>query len=256
MRVILILLAVIVVAAAAIFSLRLMGSGLEAKMEEVGSALPPATDNAVAITPVVAQIDRTMARTPANGGSAVVLFTPGPADRNLVTCVNIWGMLDSATASEIQIGLRKAEDGTVEALRPLYWLTTAVDPSPEPQCETLMASYDYARAETVRRKQGLSGEGPHLVVSRDDERTAAVIDLTGRSDREIADLVRYFRDGFAYRNDIWDPALAAPDQRRSALSGFFGARFRETFVTSVSLVLNPAARAGCALGDLADAPCT
>ena len=206
--------------------------------------------------PVVVDIVRTQPRAPANGGSAVVLFTDAPdlADRNTVTCLNIWDAMDSATVSEIQVGLRKGEDGTVEALRPLYWMDVAAMAPGEHGCDERMAKYDYARAQTIRAKYGLANPGPYLLVTRADEAAAATIDMTGMGDREIADMVRYFRDGFAYQNDIWDPARVA--RQPAAMATLFGARFQDSLVAALGFIAAPAARAGCRLGDLADAPCT
>ena len=212
----------------------------------------------VRATPVIVEIDRTQERRPANGGSSVVLFSEGAANayRNTVTCVNVWNLMDTATTQEVRVGVRKADDGTVEALRPLYWLNKAATPAGEHPCSQRMANYDFTRAKTIRDKYRLTGAGPYFVVARTDEQAAAIIDLAGKSDREVADLVRYFRDGFAFQNDIWDPARSEPARKRALLATFFGARFRESLVASLGFISSPAARAGCRLGDLTDAPCT
>lgn len=216
------------------------------------------TRSLIRATPVIVEIDRTQERRPANGGSSVVLFSDGAANanRNLVTCVNVWNLMDTATTQEIRVGIRKADDGTVEALRPLYWLNRTATPPAERDCSERLANYDFVRAKTIRDKYRLTNAGPYFVVARSDEQAAAIIDLTGRSDREIADMVHYFRDGFAFQNDIWDPARSEPAQKRALLSAFFGSRFRESLVASLGFIANPAARAGCRLGDLKDAPCT
>ncbi|MBL8558564.1 MAG: hypothetical protein JNM47_07585 [Hyphomonadaceae bacterium] len=212
----------------------------------------------VVATPVIVEINRDQARNPANGGSSVVLFTEGAANtyRNTVTCLNIWNLMDTATTQEVRVGLRKADDGTVEALRPMYWLNQSPTTAAEPSCSERLSRYDYARARTIKDKYGLTGAGPYFLVARADERMAALIDLSGRTDREVADLVRYFRDGFAFQNDIWDPSRADPSKKREALTAFFGSRFRETLVAALGFVSAPTARAGCRLGDLKDAPCT
>lgn len=212
----------------------------------------------VVATPVIVEINRDQARNPANGGSSVVLFSDGPANtyRNTVTCLNVWNLMDTATTQEVRVGLRKAEDGTVEALRPMYWLNRAPTTTAEPSCSDRLARYDYTRAKTIKDKYGLTGAGPYFLVARADERMAALIDLSGRTDREVADLARYFRDGFAFQSDIWDPARADPTKKREALTAFFGGRFRETLVAALGFISAPTARAGCRLGDLSDAPCT
>lgn len=212
----------------------------------------------VVATPVIVEINRDQARNPANGGSSVVLFAEGPTNtyRNTVTCLNIWNLMDTATTQEVRVGLRKADDGTVEALRPMYWLNQSPTTTSEPSCSERLSRYDYARARTIKDKYGLTGAGPYFLVARADERMAALIDLSGRSDREVADLVRYFRDGFAFQSDIWDPTRADPSKKREALTAFFGTRFRETLVAALGFVSAPTARAGCRLGDLKDAPCT
>ena len=114
--------------------------------------------------PVVVDIVRTQPRAPANGGSAVVLFTDAPdlADRNTVTCLNIWDAMDSATASEIQVGLRKGADGAVEALRPLYWMDVAAMAPGEHGCDERMAKYDYARAQTIRANNNVTKVSTHF----------------------------------------------------------------------------------------------
>lgn len=212
----------------------------------------------VVATPVIVEINRDQARNPANGGSSVVLFTEGAANtyRNTVTCLNIWNLMDTATTSEVRVGLRKAEDGTVEALRPMYWLNRTPTTTTDPACSDRLARYDYTRAKTIKDKYGLTGAGPYFLVARSDEKMAALIDLSGRSDREVADLVRYFRDGFAFQNDIWDPTRADPAKKRENLVAFFGTRFRDSLVAALGFISQPTARAGCRLGDLKDAPCT
>ena len=223
-----------------------------------GSVPLPTTDGAPAVTatPVVVDISRTQARAPANGGSAVVLFSDEPdlADRNMVTCLNVWDVMDPATTGEIQVGLRKGADGAVEALRPLYWMGVAAMAPGEHTCAERMANYDYSRARTIRAKYGLDRPGPYYLVARADEQAAALIDLTGMDDRQIADMTRYFRDGFAYGGDIWDPARAAG--RGGEMAAVLGPRFADSLVAALGFIAAPAVRAGCQLGDLRDAGCT
>lgn len=212
----------------------------------------------VVATPVIVEINRDQARNPANGGSSVVLFAEGATNtyRNTVTCLNIWNLMDTASTQEVRVGLRKAADGTVEALRPMYWLNRAPTTTAEPSCSDRLARYDYVRAKTIKDKYGLTGQGPYFLVARSDEKMAALIDLSGRTDREVADLVRYFRDGFAFQNDIWDPTRADPSKKRDSLVAFFGGRFRESLVAALGFISSPTVRAGCRQGDLKDAPCT
>ncbi len=228
---------------------------------------PPAAESApsfqtrsarVVATPVIVEINRDQARNPANGGSSVVLFSEGAANtyRNTVTCLNVWNLMDTATTQEVRVGLRKGENGVVEALRPMYWMNRAPTTVAEPSCSDRLARYDFTRAKTIKDKYGLTGAGPYFMVARADEKVAAIIDLSGRTDREVADLVQYFRDGFAFQNDIWDPTRADPSKKREALTAFFGGRFRETLVAALGFISAPTARAGCRLGDLKDAPCT
>lgn len=240
--------------------------GAEAPATE--AAKPPAADNnsasvqtrslRVVATPVIVEINRDQARNAANGGSSVVLFTPGTANtyRNTVTCLNVWNLMDTATTQEVRVGLRKADNGDVEALRPLYWMNRTPTTAAEPSCSDRLARYDYVRAKTIKDKYGLTGAGPYFLVARSDEKMAALIDLSGRTDREVADLVQYFRDGFAFQNDIWDPTRADPTKKRASLTAFFGGRFRESLVAALGFISAPTARAGCRLGDLRDAPCT
>ncbi len=227
-----------------------------------GAAEAPVTRSlarrAPVATPVIVEIDRTQERRPANGGSAVVLFSDAAstASRNTATCDVIWRLMDTATTQEVRVGIRKASDGTTEALRPMYWLNRNAAPAGARTCAQRMANYDYARAKTIRDKYGLPNNGPYFIVARTDERAAAVIDLTGKSNAEVAALVEYFRDGFAFQNDIWDPSRNDPAKKRAVLTSFFGSRFQESFMNALGFVSNPAARAGCRQGDLRDAPCT
>jgi hypothetical protein len=138
----------------------------------------------------------------------------------------------------------------------MYWLNRTPTTAAEPSCSDRLARYDYTRAKTIKDKYGLTGAGPYFLVTRADEKMAALIDLSGRTDREVADLVQYFRDGFAFQSDIWDPTRADPSKKREALTAFFGGRFRETLVAALGFISAPTARAGCRLGDLKDAPCT
>ena len=258
------LIVVVVLGVLAFVGVRMFGLHISPGILRGGPGTAPSTEvttpgtPAVVPTGVIVEIDRTQPRQPANGGSAVLLFTDTPqvSDRNMITCLNVWNLMDSATADEMRIGLRKSDDGAVEALRPLYWLNKTALPAGEHNCNDLMAHYDFARARTVHDKLGLTGAGPYFVVSRADEQVAAIIDLTDRNDREIADLVRYFRDGFAYQSDIWEPARSDVAARRAQVASFFGDRFREIFVTAIGSISGPAAHAGCQLGDLSDAPCT
>jgi hypothetical protein len=208
------------------------------------------------MTPVIVEVDRTQARAPANGGSAVLLLSDSEAARplNLATCESVWSLMGLATAQEVRVGLRRAADGALEALRPLYWLNRT--PAEAQTCASRLAAYDYTRAKVIRDKYGIATPGPHFLVARADEQAAALIDLTGRSTGEIDDMVRYFRDGFAFQADIWDASRNEPARRRSLLAGFFGDRFQESMANAIGLITNPRARAGCQLGDLRDAPCT
>ena len=219
----------------------------------------------VAMTPVIVEIDRAHQRDSANGGSAVVLFSNAPdvAARNDVVCREIWARMNTATAAEVRVGVRRDADGDVEALRPLYWL---YDPpltgaathggSRWANCAQRLAAYDYVRAGILRNKYGLRSDGPYFLVTRADEQAAAVIDLTGRSPADAAKLVRFFRDGFAFRGDVWDPGLAQEKRKHDLLADILGADFRDSLIDALGYVAAPAARAGCRLGDLNDAPCS
>lgn len=222
---------------------------------ETPAPAPVAVTPTAAASPVV-DIARGQVRAGANGGSAVVLFTDTPdvRDRNTVACLDIWDVLDPANTDELKVGQRKGADGATEQLRPLYWTSVTPLSTGEHGCDERMAKYDYARAATLRAKYGLTNAGPYLLVARADETAIATIDMTGLGDREIADLARYYRDGFAYEGDIWDPARVT--RQPAAMATFFGARFQDSLAVALGFVANPAAHAGCPLGDLADPPCT
>lgn len=243
-------------------------AGLPEESIEAGAGAPPEPPtrslaqkkSAIKIAPVIVELQRSQPRRPANGGSSVILFSDvvTVAARNRTTCTQIWSLMDTATVSEVRVGVRRDSAGNVEALRPLYWMVRAPAASTAKEnCDQRLARYDYARAKTLRQKLGLTTAGPFLVVSRTDERVASVIDLTSRSDQDVKDLVRYFRDGFAFRGDIWDPSLARPETRKASLVAVLGGSVRDSLVGAIAFITKPvqAATSGCVLGDLTDAPC-
>jgi hypothetical protein len=230
---------------------------------EDAAAAPPAPAAAAApkvvapgLIPTIVELATSEERVPQNGGSAVVIFAghPSVATRNHTTCLYLWDLWDHESVSDRDIGRRRTEEGRVQTIRPLYWLMKSPDLGPHASCERRLAGYDYARATVVRRKHGLVDSGPYLIVSRKDEKNASVIDLTGRSDREIAALVGYFRTGFVFEKDIWSGGRSTAEDQ-AALASRHGENAAAKLATAIKIITKPPARSNCPLGDLMDKAC-
>lgn len=201
---------------------------------------------------VLVEIGAREARKPRNGGSAVVLLSQRTEDaaRNLRVCRALFRALDTATTSEITTGQRRTEDGGVEKLRPVYWLWKGKPAPPAGDaCPVRVASYDFARAGSIRTKYGLTGRGPYLVVARGDELRAGVVDLGAAPIGDTEDLVRYFRDGFSQEDDIWSPERHTPARAQQSLVAFLGRAIPGAALTAL---VRPVAVASCPLGDFFD----
>lgn len=221
-------------------------------------AAPPRTMERV-LTPVLVELLADAARTARQGGSAVVLLgDPNVAllaQRNAALCRSLFQSFDQATTGEVQVGVRRSEDGEVELLRPIYWPTRTLSPG-QPgadRCPQRLLSYDYPRAERIKRKFRLTGAGPFLVVERNDpsqtERVAAVIDLSRTRAADVPQMVRYFRDGFMQRGDIWNPRIYTPERTRGDLTAFFGQPVNYGFLPRLVRVTQ---QVGCPLANLLD----
>jgi len=201
---------------------------------------------------VLVEIGPKDARSPRNGGSAVVLLSERSEDgaRNLKLCRALFRALDTATTREIATGERKTAEGDIEKLRPVYWLWK-VKPTPaaDDACPARIANYDFARAYKVRTKYGLTGRGPYLVIARSDEQRAGVVDLGAAQEKDADDLVRYFRDGFSQDKDIWQPERHTPARANSSLMAFLG---RAVPSAAITTLIRPVATAACPLGDFFD----
>ena len=241
------------------------------------SASPPPGDSGSGIavnrvvTPVLVEVLPTEARAPRQGGSAVVLLAnPGAAlneeknlalcqalneEKNLALCQALFRALDQATTREVAVGSRRTTEGETQLLRPLYWLTRSVmqERAGADRCPTRLDSYDYQRADTIRRKLALSGSGPYLVVERHDnftnERTAAVIDLSRARASEIPAIVAYFRTGFMQAGDVWDAQRFQREQTSpNLIAGVNNALARGI----VPRLIRTTRQVGCAFTDLLD----
>lgn len=237
----------------------------EAYRMERRSASPPPGDSGSGIavnrvvTPVLVEVLPTEARAPRQGGSAVVLLAnPGAAlneEKNLALCQALFRALDQATTREVAVGSRRTTEGETQLLRPLYWLTRSVmqERAGADRCPTRLDSYDYQRADTIRRKLALSGSGPYLVVERHDnftnERTAAVIDLSRARASEIPAIVAYFRTGFMQAGDVWDAQRFQREQTSpNLIAGVNNALARGI----VPRLIRTTRQVGCAFTDLLD----
>jgi hypothetical protein len=207
---------------------------------------------------VVVQINRQTRRENQNGGHAVVLLrntTPSRV-RNVATCESLLRHFDDAPISAVRIGVQREADGSISALRPIYWPVDERVTVVGDRCAQRLQRYDFARATTIRDKLRLTGVGPYLVVTRSDERQAAVVDLSRLSTAEIDKAVIYFRDGFSQRGNVWNPQDFTPQQRERSLVATFGANFPRVLLAAVGFYSAAAANAGAAasscLGDLSD----
>ncbi|MBT9446368.1 MAG: hypothetical protein IV086_11770 [Hyphomonadaceae bacterium] len=212
----------------------------------------------VNVKPVLVQINRQTRRENQNGGHAVVLLrnTTASRVRNLTTCESLLRHFDDAPISEIRVGVRREADGSISALRPIYWPVDERVTVVGDRCAQRLQRYDFARAVTIRDKLRLAGEGPYLVVTRSDERQAVVIDLSRLSSAEIDKAAIYFRDGFSQRGNVWNPQDFTRQQRERSLIATFGANFPRVLLAAVGFYSAAAANAGAAasscLGDLSD----
>jgi hypothetical protein len=179
---------------------------------------------------VVVEIGPDQARDARNGGSAAaILADPSSsvgANKNSLLCEGLFRTFEQATSEEAQVGARIGAEGDLEMLRPIYWLAQTVtegQPGAE-ACPQRLESFDYPRSARLARKLGLVGAGPYLVVERHDlfenERVAAVIDLSRTPPGEIINAVRYFREGFAQVGDVWAPQRYERTRARDDLIAF------------------------------------
>ncbi len=182
------------------------------------------------------------------GGSGIVLLadpaSPLGAARNHALCR---ALFQSAAA------VTPAQEGLV--LRPIYWLARSASVAAEgvDRCAARLEAYDWTRAQRIKRKLGLLGDGPYLVVERNDasqtERVAAFIDLSRTRAEDAPDVARYFRDSVLQASDVWDPRRYAPEAARANVTQFFG---REVSYGAPPRMIFAARQVGCALADLTD----
>ena len=120
-------------------------------------------------------------------------------------------------------------------------------------CPQRLQNYDFARGERIKRKFRLTGPGPYLVVERADqsqtERVAAIIDLSTTRPQDVAELVRYFHEGFMQRGDVWSPARYEPQRARGDLLAFFG---HDVEFGALPRLIRVTQQVGCPLANLFD----
>lgn len=212
----------------------------------------------VTIKPVLVQIGRRTPRANQNGGHAVVLLTNTAqvGARNLALCEALLRNFDDAPLADVLVGVRREPDGTVRALRAIYW---PVDDTRDPtgdSCAQRLRRYDFTRAATIRDKHRLTGPGPYLLVSRNDEQQAAAINLTGMAPADIEKATVYFRDAFSQKGNIWNPQNYNSRNEEQSLVARWGAGFSRALVSAVEFYgggpANAAAPARACIGDLTD----
>lgn len=195
---------------------------------------------AVSLALVPTQHDRVTAA----GGGAVILLRSRPRSsyENLVAC-----------ASLKRLAAARAPEGA-EPARPVSWLSTTDSDAALPTngCEKAVQAYDYDRADMVRKKYGIRGSGPQLVIARNDEAQAVVVDLSNRSVEDIDRWIRVFGLGLAGADAAWDPGALSPEKRRALIEAGFGGAYRAALLGDISFVTSPK---GCSTGNLSDQPC-
>lgn len=187
--------------------------------------------------------------------SFLLTTSQSAALRNQLLCAELWSALSAVDVQELKVGVRQGSAGQLQVYRPVYWPYKAGSPRNE-DCSERLQNYDYTRARTVLTKLSLSGAGPFLLVSREDETVSSILTISANNLPQIVQAVRFFRDGFAFRENVLDMRPRALTTEYFHTNDELGARFRRRLLASLSFVANPAARAGCRLGDLKDAPCT
>jgi len=154
--------------------------------------------------------------------------------------------------------LRREADGSISALRPIYWPVNERVQVSGSACSQRLLRYDYDRARTIRDKLGVTGVGPYLVVTRSDERQAAIINLSGMSASEIEATAKYFSEGFSQRGEVWNPQQFTPQERERSLIAVFGRDFPRVVLAAIRVTSAAGTTAGAAatgnscLGDLSD----
>lgn len=222
---------------------------------------PSGVDPNRVLTPVLVELLPTEARQPRQGGSAVVLLAPRSdraidERRNMALCRELFISFDRATTDEVGVGVRRNAEGETELLRPLYWPTRELTgpTTGADRCAQRLATYDYSRGESIRRKLALTGTGPFLVVERQDmnssERVAAVIDLSRAQPNSIGGVVRYFRDGFMQSGDVWDRNRFQVARAREEMSRATGVEVASSILPRL---VRTTRQVGCAFTNLFDA---
>ncbi len=202
------------------------------------------------ITPALVELGDREPRVARHGGSAFVLLSEEAEDlaKNITLCREVFRAFDRASAAEVQAGERRGADGEIELLRPLYWLLReTASGSGGDTCASRVDRYHFSRAARIRRKLGITGRGPYLVVARADEKRAGLIDFATVPAPEVDDMVRYFRDAFAQEDDVWLPERHTPERSQARLTAFLGRA--PTAQSLPQVVLITIVRAGCPLGD-------
>ncbi len=222
---------------------------------------PSGVDPNRVLTPVLVELLPTEARQPRQGGSAVVLLAARSdrsidERRNMALCRELFISFDRATTDEVGVGIRRNAEGETELLRPLYWPTRELTgpTTGADRCAQRLATYDYPRAESIRRKLAITGAGPFLVVERQDmnssERVAAVIDLSRAQPSSIGGVVRYFRDGFMQSGDVWDRNRFQVSRAREEMTVATGGEVASSILPRL---VRTTRQVGCAFTNLLDA---
>lgn len=212
----------------------------------------------VNIKPVLVQIGKRTARANQNGGHAVVLLTNAQqvSARNLALCEALLSNFDDAPLSDILVGVRREPDGTISALRAIYWPVDDTRAVTGDSCTQRLRRYDFTRAATIRDKHRLTGPGPYLLVSRNDEQQAAAINLAGMSPADIEKATLYFRDAFSQKGNIWNPQGYNRQREEQTLVARWGAGFSRALVSAVEFYsggpASAATPARACIGDLTD----
>ncbi len=166
-----------------------------------------------------------------NGGSAVVLLSAAANDghRNAALCRGLFSQFEQASVEDV-IANRRIDGG---AIRPIYWMAREAG---EETCRSRIARYDRERARRLKLRFGLEGRGPYLLVVRENDAQAGVIDLSDSNERQMFDAVAYFALDFSQADDVWErpPAPSQVALSMARLSGATASLVRAPFVLAAS----------------------
>jgi len=158
-----------------------------------------------------AVIDRSVRLSAVRGGFAAILLTADAPENQALCAAYVARLRPEVVASEAQIAAWPHDAGEID--RPVYWPVRApLAKAAVPNCEILLAQYDFARARALRDTLRLRGSGPFLVVANGGKASPGFVRLGGFDlhdvpDDEIGKTLGAFSDYFAQDEQRWRPDL-------------------------------------------------